>query len=426
MTARSVVVATHDLSSKKTVHGLPINPSKAYVAYDQKLSGFGVRVSPKGWRSWVVEYRPHGGGRTVAKKRITLGPIVTLTPDQARKAAREVLAQVYLGGQVELDRSGRRATPTIRRLADRFMQEEIARTRKPRTKDLYEMYFRVHVLPELGERRAREVSRADIMKLHQRIGKAAPVTANRVLTLLSGLYAWAQRTGALPEGSNPAREITRYREQGRERFLSSDELSRLGDALREAEIYGIPWIIDEEHPKVKHTPKQNRLTKLSPWATAAIRLLLFTGCRLREILHLQWSDYDAERGMLFLPDSKTGRKPIILSQAAIAVLESLPKAGAYVIMGKTSNRPRRDLKRPWDMVRQRAGLGELRLHDLRHSFAATGAASNFGLPVIGKLLGHRRAETTSRYAHLADDPLKTAVNAIANKLAANMGEPASG
>ena len=153
-----------------------------------------------------------------------------------------------------------------------------------------------------------------------------------------------------------------------------------------------------------------------------MRLLLLTGCRLREILNLRWEEFDRERGMLLLPDSKTGRKPVILSGAGIAVLEGIPRVGDYVIAGLRAEKARRDLKRPWEAIRHRAALGPIRLHDLRHTFAATGAGSNLGLPVIGKLLGHKRAETTSRYAHIAADPLKAAADAIASKLVAKMGE----
>jgi integrase len=142
--------------------------------------------------------------------------------------------------------------------------------------------------------------------------------------------------------------------------LTSEELERLGDALREAETVGIPWIVDESEPNAKHTPKKNRRTKLSPFATAALRLLLFTGCRLREILNLRWVEFDRDRGLLLLPDSKTGRKPVILSEAAIALLDSLPRIGEFVIAGKRAEQARRDLKRPWDAIRQRAELGDIR------------------------------------------------------------------
>jgi integrase len=126
--------------------------------------------------------------------------------------------------------------------------------------------------------------------------------------------------------------------------------------------------------------------------------------------------------MLFLPDSKTGRKAVVLPQPAIAVVEALPRAGKYVIMGERPDRPRSDLKRPWEVIRRRAGLEDVRLHDLRHSFASVGVAGNFGLPVIGKLLGQKRAETTNRYAHLAIAPLKSAADTIAGILATEMGE----
>jgi integrase len=416
-------MATHKLT-KRTVDALPVRDS-VYVAYDNSLAGFGCRVTPKGARSWIVEYRPHGGGRRIAKKRITLGAVSVLTPDQARQAAADVLAKVRLGHDVPHDRAARRQVPTLDDLAERFMQEEVRPKRKPRTSDLYDMYLRVHVLPALGLKRAREITIADIAKLHRKIGVKAPVTANRVVALISSVFSWAARLGEVPEDLNPARGISRYREQGRERFLSGDELVRLGNALREAETIGVPWTIDETRVTAKHVPKKNRRTKVSPFATAAIRLLLLTGCRLREILNLRWQEFDRERGMLFLPDSKTGRKPVILSGAALAVLEGLPRSGEYVIAGQRGDRARHDLKRPWEAIRQRARLRPIRLHDLRHSFAATGAASNLGLPVIGKLLGHKRAETTSRYAHIATDPLKIAADAIASQLAAKMGEQAS-
>jgi integrase len=414
-------VATQKLT-KTTVQNLPPR-DRVYIAYDDGLPGFGVRVTPNGVRSWIVEYRPHGGGRGVGKRRITLGATSVLTPDQAREAAGDVLAKVRFGEDAPHDRAARRASPRVSELIDDYMREEVRPTRKVRTAELYDMYFRRHVRPELGTKRAREVTAIDVAKLHRKIGRAAPVTANRVLALISGLYTWAARTGRVPHDLKPARGVTRFREEGRERFLSSGELERLGDALREAETVGIPWTVDESSPKAKHVPKRNRRTKISPFATAALRLLLFTGCRLREILNLRWAEFDRDRGLLLLPDSKTGRKPVILSEAAIALLDSLPRAGDFVIAGKRPEQARRDLKRPWEAIRQRAGLDKMRLHDLRHSFAATGAGSNLGLPVIGKLLGHRRAETTSRYAHIAAEPLKTAADAIVSQLAAKLGEP---
>ena len=171
-------------------------------------------------------------------------------------------------------------------------------------------------------------------------------------------------------------------------------------------------------------PKEKRLTVLSPFATAAIRLLLFTGCRLREILHLKWTDLDLDRGMLHLADSKTGRKSVVLSAPALEILAALPRLGDYVIAGTDPTQPRSDLKRPWTLVCRRAGLEGLRLHDLRHSFASVGAGAGLGLPVIGKLLGHASPTTTARYAHLDNDPVRRATNAIGATIAAALdGKP---
>ena len=162
--------------------------------------------------------------------------------------------------------------------------------------------------------------------------------------------------------------------------------------------------------------------KLDPFAVAAIRLLILTGARLREILDAQWSYVDFERGILFLPDSKTGRKPVYSSAAAQAVLAALPRieGNPHIIAGAKDGAPRADLNRPWAAVRRAAGLEGVRLHDLRHSFASVGAGASMGLPIIGKLLGHSQAATTARYAHLDADPLRRAVDTIGATIAAAM------
>lgn len=222
----------------------------------------------------------------------------------------------------------------------------------------------------------------------------------------------------------------RVKEAGRERYLSSDELARLGDALREAETVGLPYTVDETGKKAKHAPKlENRRTVIPPSATAAIRLLLFTGCRLREVLHLEWAHVDLERGLLRIPDSKTGAKTIVLSAPAMAVLAGLPRMGRHVVPGLSAGaideRPRADLQRPWAAIARRAGLDGVRLHDLRHSFASVGAGASLGLPVLGKLLGHTQARTTSRYAHVDAGPLRRASDIIGGRIAAAMGEAPS-
>lgn len=203
--------------SKTVVENLPPRPS-TYITFDSELPGFGCRVTPAGARSWVVEYRPGNGGRRVSKKRVTLGSVATLLPDRARKAAKDVLARARLREDVAGQRSARRQALTIIELGTRFMSEEIRPTRKASTSALYDLYFRRHVWPDIGSKLGREVTRTELEQLHRKIGKTAPVTANRVLTLISAMLSWAMRVGELPEGSNPAKGISRFREQAKSVF----------------------------------------------------------------------------------------------------------------------------------------------------------------------------------------------------------------
>jgi integrase len=408
--------------TKRVVDGLAATGAPLYV-YDAELKGFGVRVMPSGLKSWIVEYRPHGGGRGVSRKRMTLGATTTLTPDEARKAARDVLASVQLGADPAGDRRKGRETPTVARLLDTFLEDEAGPKLKASTVGVYTHYARNLIGPEIGTMKANAVTMADVSRLHRKIGRKHRTSANRVLALVSSAYSYGGAHRLTPEGFNPTKGIRKFPEEGRERFLSSDELQRLGGALREAETKGLPWQADPTKPKAKHLAREeHRRTKMSPAVVGAVRLLLFTGCRLREILHLRWTDVDFERGMLFLPDSKTGRKPVILNAPALAILDSLPRLGMYVIAGESAGakdeKPRSDLKRPWQAIARQAKLEGLRLHDLRHSFASVGAGSGMGLPIVGKLLGHAQARTTNRYAHLDADPLRRASERIGATIAA--------
>jgi integrase len=181
--------------------------------------------------------------------------------------------------------------------------------------------------------------------------------------------------------------------------------------------------VDATKPKAKHAPKESsRRTVIGPHAAAALRLLIFTGARLREILHLKWEHVDFERGLLLLPTSKTGKKTIVLNAPALAILNGLPRTSDFVIAGSSVDSPRSDLKKPWKAVAARAALTGVRIHDLRHTHASVGAGAGLGLPIIGKLLGHTQSATTQRYAHLDNDPLKKASENIGSRLAAAMGE----
>ena len=229
--------------------------------------------------------------------------------------------------------------------------------------------------PALGSMKLDTVTRPAVARLHSSMSDR-PVQANRTLAILSALYSWAGKSGYATEGYNPARGVEKFPESGRERFLTREELSRLGDALRQAETAGLPYAVDETKPSAKHAADPSkRRTKLDPFAVAAIRLLIFTGARLREILHAQWEHVDFERGVIFLPESKTGKKTIYLSAPALGAMAALPRVAGnpYIIAGAKDAAPRADLKKPWAALPKAADLRGLRIHDLRHSFASVGA-----------------------------------------------------
>jgi integrase len=413
--------------TKRTVDGLQPR-GEPYISFDDDVKGFGLRVMPTGFKSYVVEYRPGAGGRGVAKRRLTLGKHGAMTAEQARKAALAALAAVRLGHDPQAEKARQRDSLTVGALIDAFIADYAKAKLKPATATWYEGTL-AKVRSAYGGVKAEGLSRAKIAELHRSMAET-PYQANRMLAATSSLYAWAERHGLLPEGQgNPARKITRYKENGRERFLTNEELGRLGDVLRLAETSGLPWRVDETGSKAKHAPRrENRLTVLDPFAAAAIRLLILTGARLREILHSRWAEIDFERGILFLPDSKTGRKPVYLPAAALAILASLPRleGNPHIIAGAKEGQPRSDLKKPWLALTRAADLEGLRVHDLRHSFASVGAGASLGLPIIGKLLGHSQAATTHRYAHLDADPMRRAAETIGARIAAAMGELSSG
>ena len=215
------------------------------------------------------------------------------------------------------------------------------------------------------------------------------------------MFSLAEEWGWRPENANPCRKVQRYRGKSCERFLSTDEFTRLGNALAVLEGNGT----------------------ITLYAAAAFRVLIFTGARLGEIQTLKWSYVDFERGVLRLPDSKTGAKPIVLDQQAIEVLTTLPRVSGnpFVFTGHVTKQAIGDLQRPWQLVRAAADLPGVRIHDLRHSFASFGVLHGGSLPVIGKLLGHTTPVTTARYAHLGDGQLREFNQKVGSAIAEAMG-----
>jgi integrase len=404
--------------AKLTRRGLAsIKPvDKRTTFYDAELAGFGLRVEPTGRQTYFVEYRPGAGGRNVAKKRYTIGTTLEISPEEARKRAGDILATVRLGGDPAAERSKERAIPRFQDFAvDVFLNDEEGRLR-PRTIANYRSAINRHIIPAFGTLQLDKVTPADVARLHRRLGKTMPTTANRAVEIISSIYRHAALAGHVPKGFNPASDVAAFREEGRERFLSAAELARLGDALALAESEGLPWKASES----KHVPKTNQRTIIDRHACAAIRLLILTGLRMREVLHMKWADIDFERGVALLPDTKTGRRYAVLPAPALALLQEIERLGDYVIRGDARDKPRHDLNRPWRAIRAHAGLEDVRVHDLRHSFASVAASGGVPLAVIGKMLGHASAATTARYAHLADDPLKAAADTVAGRIAASM------
>jgi integrase len=364
----------------------------------------------------VVVYRA-GAGRGARVRRYTIAAVGKITPEHARARAKAILGAVAHGHDPADLKTAERGTPTVAELADRFMADHVRAKRKAGTAEFYRDILDRLVKPAVGTTKADKLTRSQVGRLHSSLAQT-PFQANRVLAVLGSMFGYASRAGVIADDTNPARGIEKFPEGRRERFLTGEELERLGTAIREAETAGVRWTVDESKANAKHVPKMNRFTKIAPSAAAALRLLLFTGCRLREILHLRWQHVDIERGCLFLPDSKSGRKTIVLNAPALAVLNGLKRIGPYALPGNDPELPRHDLKRPWDAVTNRAGLTGVRLHDLRHTYASFGAGGGLGLPIIGRLLGHTQASTTARYAHLDNDPLRRASEAIAEQLSA--------
>ena len=303
------------------------------------------------------------------------------------------------GGDPAEEARQKMKAPTVAALAARYLEEHAIPKKKPRSVAEDRAHLRRFILPRFGTRKAAGITRADVQSFHHAL-KATPYQANRALALLSKMFNLAERWGVRPDGSNPGRHVERYPEQCRERFLSAVELARLGEVVAEAEANG-------SEP---------------PSALAAIRLLILTGCRRQEILGLRWEQVDFQRGLLVFEDSKTGRKAIPLGAAVLALLVDLPRleGNPYVLPGERQGRHFVGLRDVWVRIRRRAGLEDVRIHDLRHSFASVGASGGDCLLIIGKLLGHTQAATTQRYAHLTADPVKQAADRISGEIAARM------
>jgi integrase len=372
--------------SKRTVDAL--EPCDRDVDhYDEDLKGFGVRVRSSGRKTYFVMMRHKS-----VMRRFTIGSHGAVTPEKARLKAKQIIADLAIDKNPTAEQEAIRNAITVKSLGERFIQEYVPSHLKPSTQGEYKRCVEIFINPEIGTMKLVSVERTDIAKLHHQL-RNIPYQANRVLGVLSVMFNLAESWSLRPMYSNPCRGVKKYKEVKRERFLNPDELRRLGEALR----------IEEE---------------FAPYAVACIRLLLLTGCRLGEIQTLKWSYLDLDRCLAFLPDSKTGRKTLYLGSVVVKLLSSIPRKrhNPYVIVGDIEGQHLTDMQRPWRRIRKQAGLSDVRIHDLRHTFASSGIALGQGLPIIGRLLGHSQPQTTARYAHLAAAPALEVADKISENL----------
>ena len=386
--------------SKRIVDGLPVSDRET-VYWDRKLPGFGVRVHPSGSKVYMVHKRSGGKSR-----RVTIGRHGVWSLEAARREAGGIIARLEKGetpGRPGAD-SPSATGPTIAELAEQYMTDHVAVRCKPTTARSCRHILNKFLLPQFGAQRLGEITPDEVATLHYRL-RETPIMANQVISLLSRLFHKAAASGDAPARGNPCRFIKKYPTRSRERFLSEHEFERLGVVLRELETG----------------------RRISKSAAAALRLLMLTGCRRNEILTLRWEHVDLEHDEIRLRQAKTGARAVPLSPTARRVLTKLPRQAEspWVFPGRETGTRLANLNTSWQVVRKEAGLEDVRIHDLRHSFASRALALGESLPMIGKLLGHRQVQTTARYAHLARHSVKAAARRIEDSLAADMDMPSS-
>ena len=395
-------------------------PSETRIVFDEELPGFGLRMAPSGKKTFVVQYRV-GGGRGGRQRRVSVGVFGTITPEDARTEAKKILARAHLGDDFADQRDKVRNSRTVSELIDEWSKGGALINRRTGTRrqqvninnDI--ALANHHLKPLIGSRTLDSLSKGDIQQLRNRIaggdskttrkgrlrGKIKVTggegTATRTIRLFSSILSYAVDMELIER--NPALGVKLPPSGQRHRYLSSDELRRLGEIL-----------------------EQPASTATGGSAATILRLLLLTGARRGEIEGLKWSEVDFNFGMLRKKTSKTGAKVIPLARVAAEILEEqrrwVERSQQWVFPAARGDSHFDGLNKEWHRIRKLAGIEDVHIHDLRHTFASVGAGGGVGLPLIGGILGHRQASTTQRYAHLADGPLRTAADLIGSELAA--------
>lgn len=381
--------------------------TKVVLHWDSTLKGFGVKVTPKGKKTYVCQYRALGQKNA---KRFTIGVHGVFTADQARNEAKKLLGLVATGEDPSAVKKNKKEELTVAELCDDYVLDGCG-TKKASTIETDRGRIERHIKPLLGMKKISDVTRSDVKKFLTDVasgktsmdiktgkyGRAIVTggkgTATRTTGLLGAIFTFAVESGLLP--SNPVQGVKRFRDKQNKRFLSEEEVFRLSGALRSAESAG-------------HNPA----------ALAIIRLLLLTGARRDEIAGLKWKEVDFENGKLLLEDTKEGQQERMLSPAALEILSKLPRQqdAKFVFPAIRGNGYYVGTPKVWAKIRSKAGFHDVRLHDLRHSFASFAVSSGISLPIIGALLGHADSRTTQQYAHLFDDPLRRASDKVAGQI----------
>ncbi len=402
--------------SKRFVDGLAAD-GKDRIFWDSDILGFGLRVSAIGRITYILQYRIEG-----RQRRFKIGSHGSpWTPELARQEAKRLLGCVATGDDPQRVKFDERAELSVAQVCDLYLAEGLL-TRKQTSIASARADIEHHIKPLLGMHRVSSLTRADLEGLLRDVAAGKTVrtvkqgprrlarvrggkgAANSTLTTMSAALGFAV-TRKL-RADNPAIGIRKFPSRKIERFLSPVELARLGQVLAGAASLGVE----------------------SPFALAAIRLLMLTGCRKNEILTLKRIHVDHYHRCLRLPDSKTGSKIVHMGMAAMRVIAAVPVVAGnpYLLPGRSDGTHVTDLQACWERVRAAAGLEDVRIHDLRHSFASVGAASGDSMLIIGALLGHSSPKTTARYTHLSDHPLKSAADRISEEIARFLDPHADG
>lgn len=374
---------------------------RRYHIYDTEIPGFSVKIEPSGSKIYVFDYRSGSGGREAPKKRLKIGKHGVLTVEQARLKAKEYAAQVALGDDPADQREAEKGKNLVKDVIKRYQTEYIVHHNKPSTVKGKNEVIRTLILPRFRNDAIEDITRKDVQEWHGKL-HYTPITANRALACISHLMSVCEDWGIRDPNTNPCLGIKRYKENKRDRYLSEEELRRLIETIDKCEADG--------------TEEKNMMI--------FFRLMIYTGARQGELLTAKWEYVNYEESSLDLPDSKTGKKQVDLSPPAMAEIEKLERMvgnpylfpGYFVGVKEKLGRHHSPPNEMWHRIIKRAGITNLRKHDLRHAYASFGLMAGLSLEEIGQLLGHLTPQTTKRYSHLVKSHRKRISDAIGAKI----------